>query len=174
LIFIKEEERMTDGRGGQQTAEESPAYETVRIERSQKVCPMCEDYERYQASKPVVVMSCEGACLRGEIARQGANILCFRLAPEKTARLCLGGAFTKDTGQRSLAQKGARVIAVEGCFLECSSRMMKGVIPGLTPEVIIADTHYEFDRSLFGINEMSEGDIKSHGEEVSAKIAERI
>ncbi len=168
---------MTDGRtccGGQQAAEESPAYETVRIEKTQKVCPVCEDYARRQASKPVVVMSCEGACLRGEIARQGANILCFRLAPEKTARLCLGGAFTKDTGQRSLAQNGARVIAVEGCFLECSSRMMKGVIPGLMPEVIIADTLYEFDRSLFGINEMPDGEITSHGEEVAARIAERI
>ena len=168
---------MTDGRtccGGQQAAEESPTYETVRIERTQNTCPMCEDYARHQASKPVVVMCCEGACLRGEIARQGANILCHRLAPEKTARLCLGGAFTKDTSQRGLARNGTRVIAVEGCFLECASRMMKGVIPDLRPEVIIADTLYEFDRTLFGIDEMPEGEIRTHGKEVAERIAERI
>lgn len=40
--------------------------------------------------------------LRGEVARQAANMLCHTLAPEKTVRICLGGAFTKDTGQRNL------------------------------------------------------------------------
>ena len=86
----------------------------------------------------------------------------------------LGGAFTKDTGQRSLARDSERVIAVEGCFLECSSRMMKGVIPGLAPEVIVADRLYEFDRNLFGIDEMPEDQIKAHGAEVAAKIAETL
>jgi uncharacterized metal-binding protein len=146
-------------------------YETVRIEKTKNVCPMCEDYARNQASKPVVVMCCEGACLRGEIARQAANMLCHRLAPEKTVRLCLGGAFTKDTGQRALARNGARVVAVEDCFLECGSRMMKGVIPGLAPEVIIADGLYEFDRSLFGIDEMPEGQTRLHAKKVAAKVA---
>ncbi len=156
---------------GKQEACAGPAgYETVRIEKTKNVCPMCEDYARQQASKAVVVMCCEGACLRGEIARQAANILCHRLAPEKTVRLCLGGAFTKDTGQRSLARNGARVIAIEGCFLECASRMMKGVIPGLAPEVVIADRLYEFDRTLFGIDQMPEDRIKVHAGEVAAKV----
>jgi len=167
---------MTDERtcGERQQTEQAPSYDTVRIEKTQNVCPLCEDYARQQASKPVVVMSCEGACLRGEVARHAANILCHRLAPEKTARLCLGGAFSKDTGQRGLARNGQRVIAVEGCFLECSSRMMKGVIPGLVPEVIIADGLYEFDRSLFGIDQMPEAQIRAHGEEVAAKIVQRL
>ncbi len=160
--------------GGEQVSDGPAGYENVRIEKAKNVCPMCEDYARTNASKPIVVMCCEGACLRGEVARQAANILCHRLAPEKTVRLCLGGAFTKDTGQRGLARNGQRVIALEGCFLECSSRMMKGVIPNLSPEVIIADSLYDFDRALFGINEMSETQIRTHGEEVAAKIAERL
>ena len=41
-------------------------------------------------------------------------------------------------------------------------------------EVIVADTLYEFDRSLFGIDEMPEGEIRTHGKEVAARIAERI
>ena len=82
-------------------------------------------------SKPVAVMSCEGACLRGEVARRAANILCHSLAPEKTARICLGSAFTKDTGQRALVRNAPRVIALEGCAINCSSRMMAGAIDGL-------------------------------------------
>ena len=160
---------------GKQEGVAGPAdYETVRIEKTRNICPMCEDYAKAQASKPVVVMCCEGACLRGEIARQAANLLCHTLAPDKTVRLCLGGAFTKDTGQRGLARNGKRVVALEGCFIECASRMMKGVTPELKPEVIIADNLYDFDRSLFGIDEMPEARIKGRAEEVARKVLERL
>jgi uncharacterized metal-binding protein len=160
---------------GKQEGAGGPAdYETVKIEKTRNVCPMCEDYAKAQAAKPVVVMCCEGACLRGEIARQAANLLCHSLAPDKTVRLCLGGAFTKDTGQRGLARNGNRVVALEGCFTECASRMMKGVIPELKPDVIIADTLYDFDRSLFGIDEMAEAQIKVHAEDVARKVLKRL
>ncbi len=145
-------------------------FETVQIEKNSKVCPMCEDYARQHADKPVVVMSCEGACLRGEVARRASNLLCHKLAPEKTVRLCLGGAFTKDGGQRALVRGSARVVAVEGCFLECASRMMKGVVPDLAAEVVIADKLYEFDRRLFGIDEMPEEEINEHSREVANSL----
>ena len=160
--------------GKQESAGAPAEYETVRIEKTRNVCPMCEDYAKVQASKPVVVMCCEGACLRGEIARQAANLLCHKLAPDKTVRLCLGGAFTKDTGQRDLTRNAKRVVALEGCFIECASRMMKAVIPELKPEVIIADSLYDFDRSRFGIDEMPEAQIKVHAEEVARKVLERL
>jgi uncharacterized metal-binding protein len=149
-------------------------YETVQIEKTGKVCPLCEDYAKRQASKPVVVMSCEGGCLRGEVARRAANVLCFELAREKTARLCLGGAFTKDTGQRALARNAGRFVAIEGCFLECATRMMKGVVPGLQPEVVIADRLYDFDRNLFGIDEMPESQLNAHAQEVAKAVAVRL
>ena len=152
----------------------NPTYEVIHLEKTRNVCPMCEDYARRQASKPVAVMCCEGACLRGEVARQAANLLCHSLAPDQTVRICLGGAFTKDTGQRGLARNGKRTIALEGCFIECASRMMKGVIPDLKTEVIVADTLYDFDRSLFGIDQMPEAQIKVHAEEVARKVLERL
>jgi uncharacterized metal-binding protein len=134
---------------------------------------MCESYSSQHARK-VVVMCCEGGCLRGEVARQAANILCFELAPEKTARLCLGGAFTKDTGQRSLARNAPRVVAIEGCFIECASRMMKGVLPDMKPEIVIADKLYDFDQSLFGINEMPEQEIRQHARKVATDVARSL
>ena len=113
-------------------------YETVQIEKTENACSLCEDYAKRQASKPVVVLSCEGGCLRGEVARRAANLLTFELAPEKTARLGLGGAFTKDTGQRRLAREAKRVIAIEGCFIKCATRMMMAVVPDLNAEVVVA------------------------------------
>lgn len=151
-----------------------PAHEVIQVEKTRNVCPMCEDYAARQATKPVAVMCCEGACLRGEVARQAANLLCHSLAPDRTVRICLGGAFTKDTGQRSLVRDAPRVIALEGCFLNCSSRMMRGVIGDLEPEIILADRLYDFDRRLFGIDEMPRAEIEAHARTVAEKVAERL
>jgi uncharacterized metal-binding protein len=131
---------------------------------------VCERYSAANAAKPVVVMSCEGACLRGEVARRAANMLCHELARERTVRVCLGGAFTKDGGQRALVRNAEKVVAVEGCFLECATRMMKGVIPELEPRVIVATNLYTFDQSLFGSDELSEDDIRRHAREVAEKV----
>lgn len=62
-------------------------YETVYIPKTPKVCPLCENYAQKEGSKPIVVMSCEGACLRGEVARRAANILTYELAQKKLS-LC--------------------------------------------------------------------------------------
>ncbi len=48
--------------------------------------------------------------------------------------------------------------------------MMKGVISGFEPEVIAADNLYDFDRGLFGIDEMTEDEIRLHSQNVAQKI----
>ena len=160
--------------GPDSKTEANGGFEVMRIEKTRNSCRLCEDYAERQKSKPVVVMSCEGACLRGEVARRAANILCHSLAPEKTARICLGSAFTKDTGQRALVRNAPRLIALEGCVINCSSRMMNSAIEGLTPEVIVADRLYDFDRRLFGIEEMPSEQIESHAQAVARKIADTL
>lgn len=146
-------------------------YEVIRIKKIKSVCPMCEDYAAENAAKPIVVMSCEGACLRGEVARRAANILCHELLRDKTVRLCLGGAFTKDGGQRNLVRNGKRVIALEGCFIKCASRMIKGVVNEVDAEVIITDGLFDFDTDIFGIDEMPDTEISAHAHHVAMQIA---
>jgi len=157
--------------GPENNGQATASYEDIRIESAKNICGLCENYADRQKSKPIAVMCCEGACLRGDIARQAANILCHTLAPEKAVRICLGGAFTKNTGQRNLVRTAPRLIALEGCFVNCSSRMMHGVIQGLEPEVIIADRLYDFDRNLFGIDEMSPEEARVHANTIAMKIA---
>lgn len=153
---------------------EDTSYETMQIEKTRNVCPMCEDFAAAQGEKDFAVLCCEGACLRGEIARRAANRLCHALAPEKTVRICLGGAFTKDTGQRNLVKNAPRVIALEGCFINCASRMMKGALPDRTMELVIADRLYDFDRSLFGVDQMADEEISAHAETVARKVLEQL
>jgi uncharacterized metal-binding protein len=152
----------------------SNAYETIHIAKTQAACGLCEEYANREAGKPIVVMACEGACLRGELARLAANYLCDELVPERTARLCLGGAFTKDTGQRGLARQAPRVIAIEGCPIECGTRMMQGVLPELKPEIHQIPSLVRFDSKLFAAKEMPEAERKRCGREAAEAILARI
>jgi uncharacterized metal-binding protein len=145
-------------------------FEVARIPKTTFSCSLCEDYAARQAAKPLAVMSCEGACLRGEIARQAANILSHALLPDQSVRICLGGAFTKNTGQRGLVRNAPRLVAVEGCPTRCATRMMQGVLEGLAPEVFIASALCEFDAGLFGVEELPAAEIRR----LAGTVAERI
>ena len=48
------------------TAGPVDGYEVVRIAKTKGSCTLCEEYAERQQKKPVAVMSCDGACLRGE------------------------------------------------------------------------------------------------------------
>lgn len=150
----------------------SKEYETIRLEKTKVACGLCETYssQKLENKDLVAVMSCDGACLRGEVARRAANKICFEMHPEHTARVCLGGAFTKDTGQRNMVRTAKRVIALEGCPVECASRMMKGVIPDLNPEIVLVDKFYNFNVNLFAINDATEEELVKYSEEAAVNI----
>ena len=152
----------------------SESYETIHLAKTKAACGLCEDFSAREAGKPIVVMACEGACLRGELARLTANYLCDEIAPEQTARLCLGGAFTKDTGQRNLARKAQKVVAIEGCPIACASRMMQAVVPEMTPEVLMIPKLTSFDPGLFSIRDMPEEERKVKAFQAAKTIAKSI
>jgi uncharacterized metal-binding protein len=152
----------------------SNGHEEIHVRKTKFACGVCEGYAEREKAKPIAVLSCEGACLRGEISRRAANLLCHHLAREKTVRICLGGAFTKDTGQRALVRGASRVIALEGCGTDCASRMMEGVIGGLAPQVIRTDALAQFDRKLFGANELPDEEITAQARRVAEQVAAMI
>lgn len=146
-------------------------YETIQIRKIEGVCGLCEEYSEKNSTTPpkVAILSCEGACARGEVSRRAANLIAHTAAKDETVRICLGGAFTKNTGQRSLVRRAEKCLAIEGCFVSCASRMMQGVLPELKPEVILADTMY--DESLpFGINEVSDEKFNACARQVAEKV----
>ncbi|WP_424358910.1 putative zinc-binding protein [Methanocella sp. MCL-LM] len=147
------------------------SYETIELERIERSCPACEDYARKHSVSPpkIAILACEGSCAKGEVARQAANLVAHRLASDSTVRICLGGAFTKDTGQRDLVRRTDKVIAIEGCFIDCASRMMKGVIPDLQPTVVRADRLYDA-KLPFGVDEVPHEMLVIYASEVAKKV----
>lgn len=71
-------------------------------------------------------------------------------------------------------RNAGRVNALEGCYVNCASRMMQGVIEELKSEVVIADRFYDFDRNLFGIDEMPPEEITAHARNVAREIVDSI
>jgi len=149
-------------------------FEEIKIEKVDGYCSYCEDYAKEHLTTPtkIAIMSCEGACSRGEVSRRAANLISHELAKENTVRICLGGAFTKEGGQRNLVKTSRKIIAIEGCFINCSSRMMKGVLPEINPLVINADNLHDVDLP-FGIDEVSDEEFRALAKTVAEVIKEK-
>ena len=150
-------------------------YEEIRIKKAEGSCQMCEDYAEKHATTPtkVAIMSCEGACARGEVSRRAANLIAHMISPINTVRICLGGAFTKEGGQRDLVRTSHKAIAIEGCFINCASRMMKAVIPELNALVLDACKIHNEDIP-FGINEISDDEFNRLAKVVAEEIVKNI
>jgi uncharacterized metal-binding protein len=155
---------------GNQSSVKAGIGETVTIRSTTAICGLCENYVEAHHDRRYAVVSCEGACLRGEISRRAANILCHRLASESTVRICSGSALTMDSGQRSLLRNASKVLILEGCSLECASRSLEAVVPTMKPVLIQTDGLADFDRNLFGLNELDEREIAAIAEKVAQKV----
>jgi hypothetical protein len=54
------------------------------------------------------------------------------------------------------------VVAIEGCPINCGSRMMQAAVPGLAPEIFHLEAA-RFDPQLFSIRELPEARRKASG-----------
>lgn len=146
-------------------------YESVKMEKLGKVIG---DYiEKHSTDPPkIAVISCEGSCARGDIARKAANLVAHNLAIDETVRICLGGAFNMDTGIRDLIKRANKTIAIEGCPSCCSTTMMKKVLSGFQPEIVHADMLHP-SILPFGIDEVPEEELNENARTVAEAVVEK-
>lgn len=146
-------------------------YETVKIEKNDISCKLCEAYVMRNMTTPpkIAVLACEGACAKGEIARQAANLVAFQLAKDRTVRICLGAAFTKQAGPRDLVARAERAVIIDGCPIACSTRMLKGVLPELRPLTVLADTIHRATLP-FGLDEASDSQLRDCAHTVAEAV----
>jgi uncharacterized metal-binding protein len=100
---------------------------TLEVERTKGRCPIGETVGRENMDQgEIPVFSCEGACIRGEIARQAANMVA-RQDPYR--RGCHGELFAvPHSAMAEWAKKASEVIVIDGCFLRCHGRIMTDLI----------------------------------------------
>ncbi len=100
---------------------------TVEISKTDKTCPVGEKVgARNITEEKIPVLSCEGACIRGEIARLAANLVAKE---EPYRRGCHGELLTVPSS--AIAQwikKSEKIVLIDGCFLRCHGRILENLL----------------------------------------------
>ena len=104
----------------------SPDF-SLDIDGVKGVCPAGEKHAKEMiAEGKIPVLSCEGPCIRGEIARLAANIVAEE---EPYARSCYAETFLVPHSTMTDWVKDAdKVVMLDGCFLKCLGRVLKNFI----------------------------------------------
>ncbi len=145
---------------------------TIQVRLTDQRCGLGDAYARKHMTTPpkVAVLSCEGMCLRGEVARRAANLIANELEPARTVRVCHGDLLETSGGMRELVERADRVLVLDGCFLACGTRLLEGALPESRPTAVCADRLFALDGPLFSVSEVSDTEIQAHAREVAEKV----
>ncbi len=142
---------------------------SVEITGTDKICPTGETAgNRYMKEGKIPVLSCEGACIRGEIARLAAHLV----AKEEPYRRGCHGELLTVPGS-ALAQwitKAEKIVLIDGCFLHCHGRIFENLIGEKKLVQFDALSYYGKYSEHFDIDAVPEGERA----EAAWKVADAV
>ena len=145
----------------------------VEVLNTEGRCPIGETVGRRNIEeKRIPVLSCEGGCIRGEIARLAANIISKEAG---FARGCHGELLTVPDSTITRWIRGAdKVILIDGCFLSCHGRILKGLLK--KDQIIQFDALkvYRKYMDIFDIDEVPEAEPKKAAQQVADDVLIKI
>lgn len=147
---------------------------SLQVQEVKGLCAAGERYAREQiAKKSIPVLSCEGPCIRGEIARLAANFVAQEVPG--LARTCHAEAFFVPHSAMSAWVKGAdKSVMIDGCFLGCHGRVLKKLVPEEKVVHIDALPLYKKYTSLFLMEDVPEEERKAVARQVADKIIAQL
>lgn len=128
---------------------------SLMVTGTENRCPIGETIGRQNLNEgKIPVLSCEGACIRGEIARQAANLVA-KVEPYR--RGCHGELFSvPGSAMVQWVHKIEKVILIDGCFLRCHGRILENLIEEDSLIQFDALSHYKKYSDLFDIESVPE------------------
>jgi len=146
---------------------------SINVSGVEGVCPAGEAYAKQNiAEKTTPVLSCEGPCIRGEIARLSATMVTDE-APY--ARCCYAETFLVPHSTMTAWVKGAdKVVVIDGCHLKCIGRVAENVID--KEKIIHFNTnriHKKYSDVLL-YTDVPEETRKEVAREVADKVLEKL
>src|SRR6266702_6370228 len=153
--------------------ESTPDF-TLEVEGVKGVCPAGEVYsKRSIAEKKIPVFSCEGPCIRGEIARLAANLVAHEVP--SFARACHAETFLVPHSSMAAWVKGAeKSVMIDGCFLKCHGRVLKKLIGEEKVVHIDALPLYKKYTDIFLMDDVPEQERKEVARQVADKIIMKL
>jgi len=147
---------------------------SLEVQGVKGFCPAGEVYAEQQiVNKSIPVLSCEGPCIRGEIARLAANMVAQKLP--SAARACHAETFLVPHSSMAHWVKAAdKSIMIDGCFLQCHGRVLRKLIG--EEKVIQIDAYplYKKYTDLFRMDDGPEEERKTVARQVADKIIAKL
>jgi uncharacterized metal-binding protein len=141
----------------------------VEVQKTDGHCPIGETVgKRNIEEQRIPVLSCEGGCIRGEIARLAANMVSKEAG---FARGCHGELVTVPDSAIAQWIRGAeKVILIDGCFLSCHGRILEGLLKKDQLVQFDALKVYKKYTDVFDIDEVSETDRRKAAQQVADSV----
>ena len=147
----------------------SPEF-SLDVEGVRGFCPAGEVYAAQQIQKKSIpVLSCEGPCIRGEIARPAANFIAQDVP--SLARACHAETFfVPHSSMARWVKEAEKVVMIDGCFLKCHGRVMKKLVGQERMIQIDALPFYRKYTDVFLMDDVPEDERKAVARAVADKI----
>ena len=141
----------------------------LKVTGIDKVCSVGEVYGRQcQKEGEIPVFSCEGGCIKGEIARQTANLVAKE---DGFARACHGELFSVPHADLARwVREAEKVVVIDGCSLFCHGRIAENIINKDKLVIIDALSIHRKYADLMDINDVSETERKQTAREVADTV----
>ncbi len=145
---------------------ESKKSFSLEVDETEGRCPSGEKIGNWNMTEgKIPVISCEGGCIRGEIARLAANIVAKE---EPYSRGCHGEMLTVPHSAISQwSRKASKVVLIDGCFLRCHGRIFRNLIGEDRLIEFDALSFYKKYTDLFDIDDVPEVERKKVAREVA-------
>ena len=142
---------------------------SVEITGTDKHCPAGEKAgSRYIQEGKIPVLSCEGACIRGEIARLAAHLVAKE---EPYRRGCHGELLTVPGSALAQWMKSAeKVVLIDGCFLHCHGRVLENLLGKEHLALFDAHSYYRKYNENFDIDEVPEAERRETARQVADAV----
>ncbi len=146
---------------------------TLEIQTTDKKCPIGETIGKENLkNNKIPVLSCEGACIRGEIARLAAN---FVAKENLYRRACHGELFSvPDSAMAKWVKAVKKVVLIDGCFLRCHGRILENLIGTENLVQFDALSHYKKYTDRFDIDSVPEDERKTVAREVANWVLNKL
>jgi hypothetical protein len=143
------------------------------VSKTEGKCPIGEKVgEQAIQNKSIPVLSCEGACIRGEIARLAAHYVCKH---DNFRRGCHGELFSVPESKiAQWIQNAEKVVCIDGCFLKCHSRILENIIEPSKLLVFDALSFYQRYNDIFDIDDVPEAERKEVANNVAQWVIKSI
>jgi uncharacterized metal-binding protein len=143
---------------------------SLEVEGVKGACPAGEVYaKRNIAEKKTPIFSCEGPCIRGDIARRAANLVAQDVP--SYARACHAETFfVPHSSMATWVKEAEKSVMIDGCFLKCHGRVLNKLIGDDKVVHIDAYPLYKKYSDVFLMDDVPEEERKAVARQVADKV----